>query len=243
MSRLLAAEVLKLRTTRTFLVFVLAALALSLLVSILTAALTDSPTGEDAASAAYADLSSVFILLLAIVATTGEWRHRTIAGTVLAAPDRVRLIVAKALAYAGAGVALSLLVSICTYVAALLILSSRGEVTPDFGDWLDLVWRSLVFAAYVGALGVGIGAIVRNQPAAIVIVLVAALAVEPALSGLAPDVWRFAPLTGAPSGLFGGTVEEADDTLARGVALLVMAAWVAGSCAAAIALLRGRDLD
>ena len=242
MSRLLAAEALKLRTTRTFVVFVLCALGVSLLIAVLTASLVEAPDAEDATAAAFADVSAPFILLLAIVATTGEWRHRTIASTVLAAPDRVRLVVAKAIAYAGAGVALSLVVSVCTYVAAYAILSGRGETTPEVGDWLALIWRSLVLAAYFGALGVGIGAVVRNQPAAIVVVLITIFVVEPTLSALVSDVWRFLPLIGAPSGLFAGTAEASDDALALGLALLVLAGWVAAFCGAAVALLRGRDL-
>lgn len=242
MSRLLTAELLKLRTTRTFLVFVLVALGLSLLICVLIATLTDDPTADDATDAAFTDVSSPFILLLGVVATTGEWRHRTIASTVLAAPDRVRLMVAKALAYAAAGVILSLIVSVSTYLVATIILSSRGAPTPELGEVLDLLWRSLILAAYFGALGVGIGAIVRNQPTAIVIVLVVSFVVEPTLITLAEDVGQFAPMIGAPSGLLSGTTEEADDALALAPSLLVMAGWVVAACGAAVALLKTRDL-
>ena len=242
MSRLLAAELLKLRTTRTFLVFVLVALGLSLLVCILIATLPDSPTAQDATDAAVTDVSSPFILLLGVIATTGEWRHRTIAGTVLAAPDRVRLVLAKAFAYAMAGITLSLIVSACTYVVATVILSARGAPAPDLGEVLDLLWRSLILAAYFGALGAGIGAIVRNQAAAIVIVLVLSFVVEPTLIALAEDVGKFAPMFGAPSGVLSGIGGETDDALSLGVSLLVMAGWVAAACGAAIALLKTRDL-
>ena len=46
------------------------------------------------------DTSSLFILILAIVGITGEWRHRTITSSLLAAPDRVRFLAAKTLAFA-----------------------------------------------------------------------------------------------------------------------------------------------
>jgi len=242
MSRLLRAELLKLRTTRTFVVFVLCALGLSLLIAVLTAALSEQISPEEAAQGAYSDVSSPFILLLAVVATTGEWRHRTIASTVLAAPDRVRLVGAKVIAYALAGVVLSLLVSVCTFLVATVILSARDQPTPEFGDFLALLWRSLVFAAYYGALGVAIGALIRNQAGAIVTVLVTIFVLEPTISALEPDVGQFLPLFGAPSGLFGGTVEESDDALELGLSLLVMAGWVVAMAAAAIGVLRERDL-
>ena len=53
-----------------------------------------------------------------------------------------------------------------------------------------MLWRNLVVAALVGALGVGIGAIVRNQVVAIVGILLIALIFEPLLYGLAADVGR-----------------------------------------------------
>jgi hypothetical protein len=241
-SRLISSEILKLRTTRTFAAFVGAALGLALLVSILTAVFTENPSGDDATSAAYADVSPPFILMLAIVATAGEWRHRTIAGTILAAPDRVRLIAAKVAVYAGAGVLLSIVVNLGTIVAATVIFSARGEATPTLTDLLDVQWRGLVIAAFFGALGVGIGAIVRNQAGAIVGVLLTLFVVEPVLAAFVEDLAQFTPFVGAPSGLFAGTSEESEDALSLGLALLVMAGWVAATSALAAVMLRERDI-
>lgn len=240
MSALLGAEVLKLRTTRTFAALVGAALALSLLIAILTAALIDAPSEQDVRDFAYADASSLFILLLSIVGTTGEWRHRTIASTILAAPDRARLVVAKVVSYAAAGMTLSLLVNLAVMATASAILASRGEVTLDAADLADLLWRNLLVAAYLGALGVAIGILVRNQPAAIVGVLAALFVVEPAVLGLAEDVGRFGPLIGAPSALL--SVDSDPELLAPGAGVAVMAAWTALTTALAVVSLRARDV-
>ena len=72
-----------------------------------------------------ADTSSLFILVLAVVGITGEWRHRTIAGALLAAPDRVRFLAAKTVAFAAAGLALSLATSLTVAVVASVLLSAR----------------------------------------------------------------------------------------------------------------------
>jgi ABC-2 type transport system permease protein len=51
-------------------------------------------------------------VILGAIAMTGEWRHRTITGSVLAAPNRVRLLAAKASSYSVAGITLSILVTV-----------------------------------------------------------------------------------------------------------------------------------
>jgi hypothetical protein len=243
MSALLLAELLKLRTTRTFVAFVAAAVSLSLLVVVLTTVIVDDLTEEDVRMLFTADFSSLFILLLGVMGMAGEWRHRTITATVLAAPDRRLLLAAKLLAYAVAGVVLSLVVTISIMAVGSAIQSAQGETTVGVGDLLDVLWRNLTVAALFGALGVCIGGLVRNQVTAMVGVLVMSFVLEPAIIGLAPDVGRFGPTAGAPSGILGAEgFSEDDELLAPGVAVLVMVAWVAALFAAATAVLRQRDL-
>ncbi len=240
MSALLKAELLKLRTTRTFVALVGAALLLSLALTILLASLVDVETESDVSDILLTDTSSLFILVLAAVGMTGEWRHRTITGTVLAAPDRLRVLLAKVAVYALAGILLSLVVSLIAMAVGSAILSSRGEITLDAGDLWSILWRNLFVAAYYGAIGVVVGALVRNQAAAIVGILVWLFLIEPAVLAAADEVGRFGPLIGAPGGFV--TFEEDPDLLSRFPALLVMLAWLGGLGAAAGALLRRRDL-
>jgi len=241
---LLRAELLKLRTTRTFVALVGVTLALSLLVVVLTTLLSNGFAPGDAQGLFSADFTGLFIMLLGVIGMAGEWRHRTITGTVLAAPDRLRLMTAKMLAYAAAGVVLSLIVTVTIMLVGTIILSSRDFDTVAFSDLVDVLWRNLLVAALVGALGVGIGALVRNQVVAIIGVLILGFVVEPALFGLAPDVAKYGPTQGAPAGIqdiqfFG---DEGTDTLAPGVATLVMLGWIALFFAAAGVRLRSRDL-
>jgi hypothetical protein len=240
MVRLLHAEMLKLRTTRTFAALVAAALALQLLVAGLMAALVERPTHEDLRSMLLSDASSLFILVLGIVGAAGEWRHRTIAGTLLAAPRRRTLVAAKALAYGGAGVLLSLVVTLGAAALSAAILGGRGEPTLGAGDLPDILWRNALLAASFGALGVGVGALIRNQPTAIVLVLVSMFVIEPLLGALAPDVAKFGPFLGAGAG-FTGTGGDAA-TLPPGLAVLVLLCWVAAACAAAAETLARRDV-
>jgi ABC-2 type transport system permease protein len=244
-SALLQAELLKLRTTRTFVALVGAALALSLLVVVLVSLIGDNFTRDDVRELFTADFTGLFIILLGVMGMAGEWRHRTITSTILAAPDRLRLLGAKMLAYAAAGALLSLIVTLTIMLVGTIILSSRGEETATLSDALDVLWRNLLVAGLVGALGVGIGGLIRNQVVAIVGVLFVAFVLEPTLIGLAPDVGRFGPTQGAPSGVIGVAGfddDDADFLLAPGVAVLVMLGWIGAFFAASAARLRGGDL-
>ena len=244
MSALLQAELMKLRTTRTFVALVAAALGLSLLVVVLTALLAKKVNEEDVRSLFTADFTGLFILLLGVVGMAGEWRHRTITSTILAAPDRLKLLAAKVLSYALAGALMSLIVTIIIMLVGTLILSSRGQPTIGVSELADVLWRNLLVAALLGALGVCVGALVRNQIVAVVVVLVLSFVLEPAIMGLVPDVGKFGPTVGAPSGIvqtqpFG---ETNNDLLGPALAALVLLGWVTLLFAAAATLLRQRDL-
>jgi ABC-2 type transport system permease protein len=242
MSALLRAELLKLRTTRTFVTLVAVALALSLIVVGLTALIVDDFTDDQLLELFTADFSPLFILLLGVVGMAGEWRHRTITSSVLAAPDRVRLLLAKVLSYALAGALLSLVVTVGLMALGTLILSVRDQPTLDAAELLDVLWRNLVVAALLGAFGVCVGGLVRNQIVAIVGLLVLAFVLEPTLIALAPDVGRFGPTGGAPNGVIRINPVGEEDLLSPGVALLVMVGWVGIGFAAVATLLRRRDL-
>jgi len=125
MKALLHAELLKLRTTRTFVTLVSATLALSLVVVGLTTILADDFTHSSVRETFTFDFSGLFILLLGVTGMAGEWRHRTITSSVLASPDRVRLLAAKVISYAVAGIVLSLIVTVSLMALGTVILSLR----------------------------------------------------------------------------------------------------------------------
>jgi ABC-2 type transport system permease protein len=242
-SALLEAELLKLRTTRTFVTLVGVALALSLLVVVLTAVLQNHFTERSVRTLFAGDFTGLFILLLGVMGMAGEWRHRTITSSVLAAPDRLRLLGAKVISYTVAGAVLSLIVTVTIMIVGTIILSTRDKMTLDAVQLLDVMWRNLVTAAFLGALGVCFGALLRNQVVAIVGVLIVAFIVEPTLINLVPKVGRFTPIGGAPAGLVGTDFNGHDDVLlSPGIAGLVMIGWLTGLFAGAGALLRRRDL-
>jgi ABC-2 type transport system permease protein len=239
-STLLRAELLKLRTTRTFAALVAAALGLSLLVVVLAALLSKDPTKDDVHDLFTSDFSGLFIVLLGVSGMAGEWRHKTITTTVLAAPNRVKLLAAKIASYAVAGAVLSFVVTVAIMAVGTIILSARNQPTLGIADLADILWRNLATAAYFGALGVCVGALVRNQVVGIVGLLVLGLAVEPALFALTDNVAKFLPVSGAPNAVTQTSFGTAH--LSSGAALLVMLGWVGLGFAASGITLERRDL-
>jgi hypothetical protein len=95
---------------------------------------------------------------------TGEIRHGTIRPTFLATPNRARVIAAKVAASALAGVALGLLAEALTAAIESAGLAVRGiHIALSAGDYAQLLAGGGAAAALWAAIGVGVGALVRNQ--------------------------------------------------------------------------------
>jgi hypothetical protein len=248
MNPLLRAEVLKLRTTRTFAALALIAVGTSILIAFLVALLTE-PTKDSVLVDVYAaDTSSFFVLVLAVIGVSGEWRHRTISGALLAAPERTRFLAAKAAAFAVAGAVLSLMIAAAVAITGTVVLSVRGLPLAEFGELSAQVARNAFVAAGLGAFGVAVGALVRNQVVAVVSLLVLSFLIEPVVFELLPAVGRWGPLNALPVAAAGLPPEDLgwgpDANLpATGAAIAALLAWIGGTFAVAAALLRGRDLE
>lgn len=248
MTALLQAELLKLRTTRTFVALTAIAVGTSVLIAGLVAVLTE-PTRDSVLFDVFAsDTSSFFILVLAVIGISGEWRHRTITSSLLAAPDRLRFLGAKTIAFAAAGLVLSVLTAATVAVVGAVVLSVRDLPLPALSELLAQVGRNAVLAALLGAFGVGIGALLRNQIAAVVSLLVLSFVVEPLVFTLAPHVGRFGPLGALSVAAAGLPAEDAgipDDVDLFGVlpAILLLLVWIAVAFIAAALLLQHRDLE
>jgi ABC-2 type transport system permease protein len=192
MNRLVRTELLKQRTTRTFVTAVAAIPVVAGLVTLASFSAAgkqgNEPLGPDhllQAVGAPASVVTLIALLLGVLGTAGEYRHQTITTTFLASPRRRQVVVAKLAAHAMVGAALGVLsVAVATAVAVPWLRSS-GIPVELAGDVLGVGVGLVVSAALYGALGVSIGALVRNQTTAVAVVLVWLLAVE----GLVGDVF------------------------------------------------------
>jgi ABC-2 type transport system permease protein len=226
MSALVGAEFLKLRSTRTAYGFLAATVLLTLGVVAATSATSDLSTEEDLEGVlSSAGIAALLLLVLGIIATTGEHRHGTITSSLLASPDRRRLIAAKLLAYVVTGALLGAAAVLASIAVGVPWLSARDAPLDllGAGDYLELFAQGVVASALSGAIGVGIGAILRNQVAAVVGTLVYLFVLEPVIGVLSTEVSAFT--IGGTTGALSG--EPPDDALGPAAAGLVLAAWAA----------------
>lgn len=144
--------------------------------------------------------ATVISVVLGIIGITQEYRHRTATPTFLATPQRGRVVVAKLLAYALAGVGFAVVVCAVTTAVVLVYGNARGDAPDLTGDNLRvLAFAGLALVVYT-VIGVGLGALLKNQVGAIVAALVYLFVVEPLL--------RSIPATaGAYKWLPGGALE------------------------------------
>jgi hypothetical protein len=242
MTRLVAAELLKLRTTRTFWALTGSAAALVLLIVVLSLILDDALDDEVEVEALLATggIGGLMTLVLGVVAAAGEYRHGTIASTLLVTPQRLRAVSASVIACLLGGVFIGIAISAAIAVVALPWLSATGADLMPLGETLELFGGAILFAALGGALGAGLGALLRNQVAAVVSVLVLIFVLDPTLSALVEDAAPYT-LSGLSSSLTGGD-DGGIDTLSRGVAALVWLGYTAVLAGAAAFLTSRRDI-
>lgn len=137
--------------------------------------------------------ASTFVLLLGIIAMTGEFRHMTITTTFLATPRRGRVLVAKMLLFAAIGVAVAILTLATVLVTTILALIPFDHAPVTAGTVATVLLGAAIGLALFAVLGVSLGSVITNQVAAIVTALLWVLLIEP-LVGLAfPDVGRWLP--------------------------------------------------
>ena len=193
MSRLVRAELLKLVTTRLLLWLGLLIVGLELLVVSIeisqdsVRSLSEPRRQRDVV--AIAGISALISLILGIVCAAGEYAHGTISHTFLVAPLRQRVVAAKLVAAAACGMALGVLAGAFAVFYAALLLSARSvPLHLASGNVVHVLLGAVAAAGITGALGVGFGALVRRQTAAIVVALVWLLVGEPllALAGIQP---------------------------------------------------------
>lgn len=224
MTRLISAELLKLRTARANLVFY--AVAAVLAVFGVAIQLVASTTGD---LEPLSELSRQYDVMtgggqLVMIATffgalglSGELRHGTLVPALLITPRRSRVLAAKGVAHLVAGAAMGLLIAATTAVAGAVVIIASGETVAVAAGEVLTAAGGTVLAGALGALfGLGIGTLARNQALAIGAVAVVLLVLEPLVAALFSDLasWMPGSLTntvagwdvdGAPSALTAAT--------------------------------------
>lgn len=246
MTRLFAAELIKLKTVRATWGFVLVAFVIA---GLATAGNIGGSPEQDRLDPAFqfrlvldASFPAVVLsLLLGIVLVTNEFRHGTIARTLLATPRRGRLLAMKLLTGAATGLALVLLtVGVISLIALIWLGALDVPLQPS--DGADAASRAFAGAVLAGILGAAVGGLVQSQVGALVGALVWMFVVEPlcwVLLGLL-DVGGVAEYL--PASAVGGIVDSSGEGLSFAGSVAVSLAWVSVAAVLAFIRLKRRDI-
>jgi ABC-2 type transport system permease protein len=193
----LRSELRKMRTTRTNLGLLLGLLALILFGVIAGAFSSEADLSslenqrELVGNGAFA---AVFAAMIGVMAMTSEFRHGTIRATFVYTPARTLVLVAKVAASLLVGVGFGLLGASLALGTGVAMIRARGyDVLIDSADVRKLLLGTMLMSALWSALGVGLGALVRNQVFAIVGLFAWVFVVEILIFQYLPGVGRYAP--------------------------------------------------
>ncbi len=240
----LRAELLKQRSTRTNLGLLAAMLALVALFELLHAvALPVKDIGHRSDQLSVLGRGEMFgvlfAALLGAMSITGEFRHGTIRPTLLTTPRRGRVVAAKVGASMLIGTAFGLTAQALAAGVGSAALAARGvEIRVDGGDYALLLAGAAAAAALWAAIGVGLGAVLRNQVPTVVGICIWLLLVEGLFVG---DVGlggagRFTP------GALGKAASGQEPLLAPGLAVFLLALYSAAAAAAGWMATTRRDV-
>lgn len=107
------------------------------------------------------------MLIVAVLAMTTEFRHRTIGRTLQLIPSRTRVLVLKLAA--AVTYALLFFVSALILIGVILLIASAREgwsLAPG-PETFTAAWHGLAGMALTACLGVAVGALIRSQVVAI----------------------------------------------------------------------------
>jgi ABC-2 type transport system permease protein len=249
MTAQLRSELLKQRTTRTNLALMAWMVGLVVLVvalHVLSFGVDDlSRDGNQMKILGLGTLiGALFAALLGAMSITGEFRTGTIRPTFLVTPRRTRVVAAKVVASMLAGLGVGLVAAALTAGVETAGLAARGiDIELGSGDYAQLLAGGAFAAALFGAIGVGVGALVRNQVATVVGLCVWLLFLEPLLLGDVPSAAKYAPE--ASAGAIAGAIQSqiADTLVAPALGVVLLAAYAALAGLAGSLLITRRDVD
>ena len=153
----------------------------------------------------------IFALLLGVLIITVEFRHKTVTTSFLVTPRRWRFVLGKLLMAAIAGIVLAVILIAATLIGGGIAVSAEGGSFSSLAGQLGAVAPGLILVFVLFALlGVGVGSLVTNQVAAIIICLGWFLIVENIIEAIWNGTVKWMP-SGAASAAANVTAGRGSD--------------------------------
>jgi ABC-2 type transport system permease protein len=242
--QLLRAEVLKVRTTRITWALLLGMALLVVGVVCIAVGATDEEelageAGVRTILPSGAQIAYLFALAAGIVGMASEYRHGTIGQTLLAAPQRWQVIVAKVGAWFLVGLIFGAVATLLTYGISGPWMEAKGA------GWSlenrlpkEIIAGGMLGSGLFAAIGVGLAALLRDQILALLVGVGWTIVVDSTLTAIVPEVGRWFP-TGALAALLNQGGEDLFEPPAGGLLLL---AYAVAFVAAGALVAQRRDL-
>ena len=249
-SRLVSAELLKVTSTKMWLgmlVGVVLYIGIGVVASIFAPEQPGVTTPRLSTDAGMRNLLAqaggayLFAIVIGTLGMTQELRHQTLTSTLLAEPRRNRVMVAKMAAYAVVGAIYGAVGVAFGYALALGLLPFKTHAAIPVTAMWQIAGGAILGCALFAVLGVAVGALVRNQIAAVMGVVVWVVLVEALLVALLPKVGKWLP-GGALNGILQATGLNGTEYLPVWAGSLVLIAWTAVFAVLAALTTQRRDV-
>lgn len=196
-ARLVRSELLKVWSTRLWWGLLIGAVALTAVQAGVQAGFAGVDPGNGQASPGLDDpgtIRSVYAgaalaggyilsLVLGITGMTGEYRYRTVTPTFLVTPRRARVVAAKGVAQVLFGLLYGVVTLLVALVVGGIVIVVRGH---GLGYGTDGLWRSallgIVAVGLWACIGMGLGTLIRNQVAAVMVGVFIVFLIEPLIA-------------------------------------------------------------
>lgn len=249
MIRLIHAEFLKLRTTQVWFWMLMAVIAVSGLLVVASIAPSDGVRQESDVPNMFGSSSTAYVVVfvLGVLGVTTEFRYQTITPTVLQTPSRWAIVAAKMITYAVLG-ALYALVAVAVQIAIAVPWLASKNIDVRFGDAnvRHAILGVFAVVALFGIIGLGVGALLRNQIVAVSVGVIYLLVIEN-LFIVIPGVKHIWPYTmgGASNAILhttGDNTANGVHFLSTGAGVVVLLLWAFVPAVVGAAFTMNRDI-
>ena len=132
----------------------------------------------------------LLLLTIGVLQIGSEYRHKTISATFLSTPKRMQAMLAKVVALLGLGVIYGIISLLGSVIVGAITLNLRGHDAFPSTEIFRALALSLLVLGLWALIGLGVGILIKNQIAALLVAIGVAWIIEPLVSvGL--QFWEF----------------------------------------------------